>query len=203
MLQYRAGALSTLPRRGHGSSEVWVWSEWTGNDGEGDTGIDLVARERDESGYCAIQCKFYNSDHYLQKKDIDSFFTRSGKQPFTSRLIISTTDKWGKNAQDALERQQIPVTRIGMAEIGQSPVVWDVVWPASPQAEISLEVAPKHALRCEELLPMSSYPTAAGIRGRYLRKDGSMTSTPRHPREFCLRRVHERSLQCSATRLER
>jgi predicted helicase len=131
-------------------SEVWLWSEWTGNDGEGDTGIDLVARERDESGYCAIQCKFYEPDHYLQKKDIDSFFTRSGKQPFTSRLIISTTDKWGKNAEDALERQQIPVTRIGMAEIGQSPVVWDVVWPASPQAEISLEVAPQHALRTHQ-----------------------------------------------------
>jgi predicted helicase len=128
-------------------SEVWLWSEWPGNDGEGDTGIDLVGRERDESGYCAIQCKFYAPDHYLQKTDIDSFFTRSGKEPFTSRLIISTTDKWGKNAEDALGRQQIPVTRIGLAEIGQSPVLWDVVWPASPQAEISLEVAPKHALR--------------------------------------------------------
>ena len=128
-------------------SEVWLWSEWTGNDGEGDTGIDLVARERDESGYCAIQCKFYDPDHHLQKKDIDSFFTRSGKDPFTSRLIISTTDKWGKNAEDALERQQIPVARIGLAEIGQSPVLWDVVWPASPQAEISLEIAPKNVLR--------------------------------------------------------
>jgi predicted helicase len=131
-------------------SEVWLWSEWAGNNGEGDTGIDLVARERDEIGYCAIQCKFYDPDHYLQKKDIDSFFTRSGKQPFTSRLIISTTDKWGKNAEEALQRQQIPVTRIGMAEIEESPVVWDVVWPASPQAEISLEVAPKHALRMHQ-----------------------------------------------------
>lgn len=132
-------------------SEVWLWSEWTGNDGEGDTGVDLVARERDNSGYCAIQCKFYDPDHRLQKNDIDSFFTRSGKEPFTSRLIISTTDKWGKNAEDALEHQQIPVTRIGLAEIGQSPVLWDVVWPASPQTEISLELAPGHALRPHQL----------------------------------------------------
>ncbi|HEX5853690.1 MAG TPA: DEAD/DEAH box helicase [Solirubrobacteraceae bacterium] len=131
-------------------SDVWLWSEWPDNNGKGDTGIDLVARERDESGFCAIQCKFYAPDHHLQKKDIDSFFTASGKAPFTSRLIISTTDKWGKNAEDALEQQQIPVRRIGLAEIGQSPVSWSVVWPAAPDEEISLEVAPKHQLRLHQ-----------------------------------------------------
>ncbi len=128
-------------------SEVWLWSEWPSNDGKVDTGIDLVARERNDSGCCAIQCKFYAPDHHLQKQDIDSFFTASGKAPFTCRLIISTTDKWGKNAEDALQQQQIPVTRIGLAEIEQSPVRWDVVWPAAPDEEISLEVAAKHELR--------------------------------------------------------
>lgn len=115
-------------------SEVWLWSEWPGNDGKVDTGIDLVAQERDGAGCCAIQCKFYAPDHRLQKQDIDSFFTASGKAPFTSRLIISTTDKWSTNAEDALSQQQIPVTRIGMAEIEQSSVCWDLVWPAAPDA---------------------------------------------------------------------
>jgi predicted helicase len=32
-------------------------------------------------------------------------------------LIISTTDKWGKNAEDACDNQQIPVQRIGLADI--------------------------------------------------------------------------------------
>ena len=66
-----------------------------------DVGIDLVARERGTGDYWAIQCKFYDPDHALQKGDIDSFFTASGKRfatsagerSFSHRLIISTTDK--------------------------------------------------------------------------------------------------------------
>ena len=61
----------------------------------------MVARERDTGEYTAIQCKFYEPTHTLSKGDIDSFFTASGKKPFTNRVIISTTDKWGKNAEDA------------------------------------------------------------------------------------------------------
>jgi predicted helicase len=34
-------------------SDVWLWSDWPGRDGKGDTGINLVARERDGDGYCA------------------------------------------------------------------------------------------------------------------------------------------------------
>jgi predicted helicase len=129
-------------------SEVWLWSEWPGNDGKGDAGIDLVAQESDGSGYCAIQCKFYAPEHRLQKKDIDSFFTASGKAPFTSRLIISTTDAWGKNAEDALDRQLIPVSRIGLGDLAQSTVDWDALaWPATPDGEIGLGLAPKHGLR--------------------------------------------------------
>lgn len=35
-------------------TKVWLWSEWPERDGS-DTGIDLVAEER-EGGLCAIQC---------------------------------------------------------------------------------------------------------------------------------------------------
>lgn len=85
-------------------SQVWRWSEWPGNNRKGDTGIDLVVATRD-GGYGAVQCKFHEPDHTLAKADIDSFFTASGKAPFTSRMIISTTDKWGRNAEDALVGQ--------------------------------------------------------------------------------------------------
>lgn len=105
---------------------VWRWIDWPGRKGKPDTGIDLVARERDTSEYTAIQCKFYEPTHTLRKEDIDSFFTASGKAPFTNRIIISTTDKWGRNAEDALDGQQVPVQRIGMAEIADSPIDWDV-----------------------------------------------------------------------------
>ncbi|MGA8363641.1 MAG: DEAD/DEAH box helicase [Solirubrobacteraceae bacterium] len=130
-------------------SEVWLWSQWSGNEGKGDTGIDLVAREHD-GGYCAIQCKFYAPEHHLRKQDIDSFFTASGKAPFTSRMIVSTTDDWGPNAEGALDRQQIPVTRIGMADLEQSQIPWDQVWPLPSTGEIDLELAPKHELRCHQ-----------------------------------------------------
>ena len=99
---------------------VWRWIDWPDRKGKTDTGIDLVARERDTGEYTAIQCKFYEPTHTLSKGDIDSFFTASGKKPFTNRVIISTTDKWGKNAEDALDDQTTPVQRINMADIAES-----------------------------------------------------------------------------------
>jgi predicted helicase len=139
--------LRTDPLYAERFSAVWMWGEWPERDTGRDTGIDLVAEERDGDGYCAIQCKFYASDHRLEKADIDSFFTASGKAPFTSRLIISTTDRWGPNAEDALNNQRIPVARIGLSEIAQSPVRWDIVWPAAADAELHLEVVAKRKLR--------------------------------------------------------
>lgn len=127
-------------------AEVWMWADWPGRAGKPDTGIDIVAEERETGGFCAIQCKFYEPDHYVQKSDIDSFFTASGKAPFTSRIIISTTDKWGQHAEDALDDQRIPVSRVGLADIGQSPIRWDLAWPR-PGIDIELRLEHKKALR--------------------------------------------------------
>ena len=118
---------------------VWRWIDWPDRKGKGDTGIDLVARERDTGEYTAIQCKFYEPTHTLSKGDIDSFFTASGKKPFTNRVIISTTDKWGKNAEDALDDQTTPVQRINMADIAESPIDWDIAWP---QGNLTIDPAP-------------------------------------------------------------
>lgn len=54
--------------------------DWPDRKGKPDTGIDLVARERDTGAYTAIQCKFYEPTHTLAKADIDSFFTRLGQE---------------------------------------------------------------------------------------------------------------------------
>ena len=104
--------------------KVWLWSEWPERAGKPDTGIDLVAQERETGSFAAIQCKFYGPDHTLQKSDIDSFFTASGKSGFSSRLIVSTTDKWSKHAEDALRGQQIPVTRLRVQDLDESSVDW-------------------------------------------------------------------------------
>lgn len=126
--------------------EVWRWIDWPGRKGKPDTGIDLVARERDSGEYTAIQCKFYEPTHQLRKEDIDSFFTASGKQPFTNRIIISTTDRWGPNAEDALEDQTIPVQRIGLAEIADSPIDWDIAW-VDGDLQIDVSEATRHEPR--------------------------------------------------------
>ena len=68
--------------------QVWLWGEWPERDGP-DTGIDLVARER-EGGYCAIQCKFFDPHRPVPKKAIDSFIAASEPLRYTSRLIVNT-----------------------------------------------------------------------------------------------------------------
>jgi len=107
--------------------DAWLFSDWAkanGVDGR-DTGIDAVAKIRDDGGFCAIQCKFYREGHRIQKADIDSFFTASGKVHFARRLIIDTTDApWSANAEAALEGQSINVTRIGLDRLEQSPLDW-------------------------------------------------------------------------------
>ncbi len=70
-----------------------------------DTGIDLVAKTS-AGEYHAIQCKLYAEDYRLQKSDIDSFFTASGKKVLTHRIIVSTTNHWSEHAEDALRDHQ-------------------------------------------------------------------------------------------------
>lgn len=105
-------------------SEVWMWNDFPLRGNVGDVGIDLVAKEINSDNYCAIQCKFYDENHVLQKSDIDSFFTASGKDIYSSRIIISTTDKWSKNAVEALQNQSKPITRIRLKDLKNSNINW-------------------------------------------------------------------------------
>lgn len=104
---------------------VWLWSNWPGNKGLPDTGIDLVAENMDGSGFTAIQCKNYAPTTILDKSDIDSFFTESGKAPFTHRIIVSTTNRWTIHAENSLKGQDKPVRRIGIDGLNNSMIDWD------------------------------------------------------------------------------
>lgn len=104
-------------------SDVWMWNDWPHKGNIGDVGIDLVARERNTGDFCAIQCKFYLPDHILSKTDLDSFFTALGKPSISSGLIVSTTDRWGKNAEDALNQTKT-VTRLSIHDLADSPIDW-------------------------------------------------------------------------------
>lgn len=103
---------------------VWLWRDWPDRDGKKDNGIDLVA-ERQDGGFTAIQCKFYAEGHRVQKQDVDSFISASGKPPFTHRLIVDTTGRdWSPNAEEMLDNQHIPVQRIGLTDFRNSNIDW-------------------------------------------------------------------------------
>jgi predicted helicase len=105
-------------------SQVWMWTEWPGRGKKPDTGIDLVAEERDGGGLCAIQCKFYDPDSRIEKADLDSFFATSGKKPFTSRIVVTTTDNWSKHAEDLLDDERVPCVRIRLQDLQDCAVDW-------------------------------------------------------------------------------
>jgi predicted helicase len=103
-------------------SKVWTYADWAreqGLDGR-DTGIDLVAQTNGTGEYHAIQCKFYPDTYHVQKGDIDSFFTASGKKPFTHRVIVVTSNNWSEHAEDALQNQQPPVSKIDLYDLENS-----------------------------------------------------------------------------------
>ncbi|HEY8427462.1 MAG TPA: DEAD/DEAH box helicase family protein, partial [Sandaracinaceae bacterium] len=105
-------------------SQVWRWGDWPGREGEVDTGIDLVAEHRDGSGFTAIQCKCYAPTTTLDMSDLGTFFTRSGKPPFTQRMIITTTNRWTRHLQRAVEGQDKPTIKITLGELEASSIDW-------------------------------------------------------------------------------
>ena len=133
--------LRTDPRYSSLFSEVWLWEDFPsrGDFGGKDTGIDLVARTH-EGDYWAIQCKCYAEGTSIDKPSVDSFLATSSRcftdpllrsegissldKRFDKRLWISTTNKWGANAEEAIQNQDPQVVRVGLHELEISPVDW-------------------------------------------------------------------------------
>lgn len=113
-------------------TNVWLWKDWPERDGKKDNGIDLVA-ERQDGGFTAIQCKFYAEGHRIQKSDIDSFISASGKPPFTHRLVVDTTAQpWSPNAEEMLDGQHLPIQRIGLTDFRNSNIDWSTYQLTDP-----------------------------------------------------------------------
>lgn len=114
--------------------KVWLWTEFPYNGNQHDLGIDLVAHIRGEDeGYCAVQVKFYEETHAVQKADVDTFLSASGKPfyiggvpvYFQQRLLVSTTDKWSETANNTIIGQRPPVNRIRLKDLRDSGIDWD------------------------------------------------------------------------------
>lgn len=108
--------------------EVWGYKEWA-KDRDGysqkDIGIDLVAELTDGSGFCAVQCKCYDSDHSITKADLDSFISASSTPDFVRLLLVDTsTQSIGKNAQSVFDNLDKDYLRIQLVELEESRIDW-------------------------------------------------------------------------------
>ena len=101
---------------------VWMLADVPAEFGipKADIGVDLVA-EKFTGELVAIQAKFYN--HAIQKANIDSFLSELGKDYYESGIIVASTDKWGKNAENALSDRS-DVIRIGLSDLRNSRIDW-------------------------------------------------------------------------------
>ncbi|HEM5595446.1 TPA: DEAD/DEAH box helicase [Streptococcus suis] len=101
---------------------VWMLSDVPAECGipKTDLGVDLVA-ETITGSLVAIQAKFYTQG--IQKSDIDSFLGELGKNYYESGIIVTSTDKWGRNAEQALADRH-DVVRIGLSDLRNSQIDW-------------------------------------------------------------------------------
>jgi predicted helicase len=127
--------LLTDPKYALRFNKVWLWKEFPGklDFGGHDIGIDLVARTTDGE-YWAIQCKCFHETTVIDKPAVDSFLAASGKSflneqmkttLFSQRVWISTTNRWGPNATEAILNQHPPVIRINLFDLVEAPVDWE------------------------------------------------------------------------------
>ncbi len=123
--------------RGQGIEEVWLWSEFPYRDQFGtghDVGIDLVVKT-EFGDYWAVQCKCYAKDKKIEKKDVDTFLTPSGrffydedgnKTYFSRRLWLDTTNKnFTENAEESVKNQTPPFIRMNYEALADDGVEWD------------------------------------------------------------------------------
>ncbi|MDR0671503.1 MAG: DEAD/DEAH box helicase family protein [Oscillospiraceae bacterium] len=116
--------------------QVWLWNEFPARSelGDADTGIDLVA-ETYTGEFWAVQCKFYDAATTIDKADVDTFISTSGRNfhfggkmaAFSLRVWISTTDRWTNHAEESLKNQTPEVTRINIHDLADAPVDWELL----------------------------------------------------------------------------
>ena len=118
--------------------EVLTYGDWAQRRGESrqDTGIDLMARERDDTGWCAIQAKFYRPGSQLSKAGIDSFLADSDRPDIASRILIDTTSRdLSAHVRETLRRSSRPFQRVGLQRLRTSGLDWASVLRGDAEIE--------------------------------------------------------------------
>lgn len=107
-------------------SNVWMLSEVPAeyNIPRVDTGVDIVAKNRVSGKLTAIQAKFYKGK--VSKSDVDSFVAEASKNYYADGILITTTDDWNKHAENDLEGLSKPITRIGLSQLENADIDWQL-----------------------------------------------------------------------------
>ena len=101
-------------------AKVWMWMDWPGRDG-GDTGIDLVAEQRDGE-LCAIQCKCYSDDGSLDTEQVSKFLAKAAGLQMPHRILVYTGESITRNARRLLEQNDCRI--MGSDHFRDSGVDW-------------------------------------------------------------------------------
>jgi len=150
--------LKTEPYYASQFSDVWLWSECPFAKGS-DVGIDLVAKTA-FGEYVAIQAKCYQPGTQVDKADVDTFLSASGKQIapdgkptyYSARIIVATNDNWTSHASEAIVDQQIPVTRIGLAQIQNSAIDWEKFFAGAKRSVVRKSLRPHQAAAVKDVV---------------------------------------------------
>lgn len=107
-------------------SDVWMLSDVPAEYGisKKDTGVDIVAKDRATGKLTAVQAKFYKGK--VGKDTINSFVAEAGKNYYADGIIVTTTNEWNSNAENALEGLTKPITRIGLSQLEHADIDWQL-----------------------------------------------------------------------------
>lgn len=126
------------PRYSNTVKRVWLWQDFPAKAefGAHDLGIDLVA-ETDQGEFWAIQCKCYREDAVIDMPKVDAFISQATrtfthpetkeKTSFASMIWVSTTSNWNPHAEQKIQNQLIPFTRINQFELRNAAVDWELL----------------------------------------------------------------------------
>ena len=150
--------LKTDPVYAQQFDEVWLWGECPFAKGN-DVGIDLVARTK-FGEYVAIQAKCYQPGTQVDKADVDTFLSASGKQIapdgkgmfYSSRLIVATNDNWTNHASEAIVGQQIPVSRIGLEYIQNAAIDWQKFFDGGKKVIVKKDLRPHQSAALDDVV---------------------------------------------------
>ena len=107
-------------------SDVWMLSEVPAeyNISRQDTGVDIVAKDRNTGKLTAVQAKFYKNK--VGKGTCNSFLAEAAQDCYAAGVSVATMVAWNRNAERSLEDLSKPIVRIGLSQLENADIDWNL-----------------------------------------------------------------------------